>query len=184
MRKRVLWHMRTAKAQISLHIRAGWSGPSLSACAVRNVNLYTLRMFEDVHTRMRAVWSGPSLSATRVIRHCRMYQWKANVGIRLCACAVWMWICTLCAYSKTPFRLARPKYASTNNLPWHWGWFTHSDLVRSFSEDQVMVTAGFKSASAQNNNKNQEKEENNTNNTSYWNGYRSHWKNYIQLSKH
>ena len=28
-RKRVSGHMRTAKAQISLRIRAGWSGPSL-----------------------------------------------------------------------------------------------------------------------------------------------------------
>ena len=31
MRKRVFGHMRTAKAQISLRIRAVWSGPSLSA---------------------------------------------------------------------------------------------------------------------------------------------------------
>ena len=31
MRKRVFGHMRTAKAQISLRVRAGWSGPFLSA---------------------------------------------------------------------------------------------------------------------------------------------------------
>ena len=31
MLKRVFGHMRTAKAQISLRIRAVWSGPSLSA---------------------------------------------------------------------------------------------------------------------------------------------------------
>ena len=31
MRKRVFGHMRTAKTQISLRIRAVWSGPSLSA---------------------------------------------------------------------------------------------------------------------------------------------------------
>ena len=30
MRKRVFWHVRTARAQISLRIRAVWSGPSLS----------------------------------------------------------------------------------------------------------------------------------------------------------
>ena len=31
MGKRVFGHMRAAKAQISLRIRAAWSGPSLSA---------------------------------------------------------------------------------------------------------------------------------------------------------
>ena len=34
MRKSVFWHMRTAKAQIRLRIRAAWSGPLLSACRI------------------------------------------------------------------------------------------------------------------------------------------------------
>ena len=51
MRKCVFRHMRTVKAQISL--------------------------------RIRAVWSGPSLSAYRIIGHYRMYQWRANIRMRL-----------------------------------------------------------------------------------------------------
>ena len=42
MRKHVFGHMRTAKAQISLRVRAVWSGPSLSAN--RFIGYY--RMFE------------------------------------------------------------------------------------------------------------------------------------------
>ena len=66
MQKRVFSHMRTAKTQISLNIRAIWSGPSLSAKrnigyvwmeskgpddtyfvhAQDNLNLCILRVFE------------------------------------------------------------------------------------------------------------------------------------------
>ena len=42
MRKRVFGHMRTAKTQISLRIRAVWSGPSLSANGI--IGYY--RMYE------------------------------------------------------------------------------------------------------------------------------------------
>ena len=42
MRKCVFGHMRTAKAQISLRIRAGWSGPLLSA----NRRLEYYRMYK------------------------------------------------------------------------------------------------------------------------------------------
>ena len=69
MRKLVFGHMRTAKAKISL--------------------------------RIRAVWSGPSLSANRIIGDYRMYQWRANAWMGLCACAGW--ISAFCACSKTPF---------------------------------------------------------------------------------
>ena len=57
MRKRVFGHMRTAKTQISL--------------------------------RIRAVWSGPSLSANRIIGYYRMYDWRINVQMILCACSGW-----------------------------------------------------------------------------------------------
>ena len=57
MQKRVFSHMRTAKTQISLHIRA--------------------------------VLSGPLLSAKRIFGYYRMFQWKANARIILCACAGW-----------------------------------------------------------------------------------------------
>ena len=76
MQKRVFEHMRTAKAQISL--------------------------------RIRAIWSGPSVSANRIIGCNRMYQWRVNARVRLCACVEWIWISAVCACSKTPFRLARP----------------------------------------------------------------------------
>ena len=55
----------------------------------------------------------PSLSANRIIGHYRMYQWRENARIRLCACMVRIWICTFCACSKTPFRLLRPIYYLT-----------------------------------------------------------------------
>ena len=50
MRKRVFWHMRTAKAQISLHIRAVWSGPSLSANRI--IGHYRMRQWK-ANVRMR-----------------------------------------------------------------------------------------------------------------------------------
>ena len=42
-----------------------------------------------IRLRIRAVWSRPSLSANRIIRHCRMWKWRANARIRLCAGAGW-----------------------------------------------------------------------------------------------
>ena len=55
--KHFFWHMLTVKAQIRL--------------------------------RICAVWSGPSLYANRIIGYgyYRMFQWGANAGYRLCACA-------------------------------------------------------------------------------------------------
>ena len=64
----------------------------------------------QISLRMRAVWSGPSLSASRIIGHYRMYEWRANARMRLCACAEWIWICAFCACPETLFRLTRPKY--------------------------------------------------------------------------
>ena len=32
---------------------------------------------------IRAVWLGHSLSVNRIIRRCRMYQWRANARMRL-----------------------------------------------------------------------------------------------------
>ena len=50
MRKRAFGHMRTAKAQISLRIRAVWSGPSLSANRIiGHYRMYQLR----ANARMR-----------------------------------------------------------------------------------------------------------------------------------
>ena len=54
VRKHIFERMRAAKAQISLRIRADWSGPSLST--------------------------------NRIVGHNKMYEWKANVRIKLCAC--------------------------------------------------------------------------------------------------
>ena len=62
MRKCIFGHKRTAKAQISL--------------------------------RIRAVWSGHSPSANRIIGYYRMYQWRANIRMRLCACVGWI-LCIL-----------------------------------------------------------------------------------------
>ena len=68
-RNRLSVQMRTEKAQISLSIRA--------------------------------VWSGPSLSANRIIGHYRMYKWRANTQMRLCACAEWIWLCILRMFEAT-----------------------------------------------------------------------------------
>ena len=84
MQKHVFGHIRTAKAQISLRIRADWSG-----------------LF---------------LSGIRSSLHYRNYQWRANVRMKLCACAGWIWICIFYACSKTHFPLAHPLYTSL----WYW----------------------------------------------------------------
>ena len=59
----------------------------------------------QISLRIRAVWSGPSLSANRIIGHYKMYQRRANARMRLCAYVGWIWICVLCACSKTQFLL-------------------------------------------------------------------------------
>ena len=85
MRKPVFWSIRRAKVQISLSIRAVWSGSSMSACTI--------------------------------MEHNKMYQWKANAGMRLCACVGWIWICAVCACSKIDFRLTRSiKYGRCGRL--------------------------------------------------------------------
>ena len=79
MRKRVFRHMRTAKAQIRLRVRAIWSGPALSAdrlywycrmyaCRAKPrmvistcagyLNLHILRMFKGIFFVF--VWYGPN----------------------------------------------------------------------------------------------------------------------------
>ena len=73
MSKCVFEHMRSVKAQISLHIRT--------------------------------LWSGTWLYANRTIGHYRMYQWRANAHMWLCACMGWIWICKFCTCSKTYSRL-------------------------------------------------------------------------------
>ena len=49
-------------------------------------------------------WSGPVLSANRIIWHYKMYQWRANTRMKLCACAGWIWSCAFCACSMRMFK--------------------------------------------------------------------------------
>ena len=95
----IMW---TAKAQISLHIRA--------------------------------VWSGPSLSAKRLTGHYRMYQWSTNAQMRVWACMGRIWICAVCACSKTHFCLGRPRFKGTGkNLVTFTTYFTkETTFVNSF----------------------------------------------------
>ena len=57
----------------------------------------------QISLRIRTIWSGPSLSTNRIIWHYRMYQRRTNAWIRLCACAVWIWICVFrsCTFEDT-----------------------------------------------------------------------------------
>ena len=57
----------------------------------------------QISLRIRAVWSELSLSANRIIGHYRMYPWRENVRMRLCACVGWIWICSFWTCSKLPF---------------------------------------------------------------------------------
>ena len=61
MRKRVFGHMRTVKAQISLRIRADWSGPSLSANKIiRYYKMYECRRKARMILCACARGSGPA----------------------------------------------------------------------------------------------------------------------------
>ena len=91
----------------------------------------------------------PSLSAKRIIRHDRMHQWRANVRLRLCACAVLIWICAFCTCSKTPFRLARPIYALQQYKRWAFSslWWKLADdksLTFFLSFPQIITDISFK----------------------------------------
>ena len=55
--KRVFWHMRTAKAQISLRVRAVWSGPMLSTAWINGYyRMYHWRAKTRMRSRACAVW--------------------------------------------------------------------------------------------------------------------------------
>ena len=85
-RKLVYGHMRTATAQIKLHTRAVWSGPSLSANSITgyyrmyqwrpktpNETLRMLRMFQSApfaHVRRHVfAWRGPSYEFAVIIQN-------------------------------------------------------------------------------------------------------------------
>ena len=64
MRKHVFGHMRTAKAQISLRIRAGWSGPSLSTNTIIGYyRMYEWRVKSQVIYCACSRWSEYALGA-------------------------------------------------------------------------------------------------------------------------
>ena len=70
----------------------------------------------QISLRIRAVWSAPSLSANRIIGHYKMYGWRANARIRLCAYVEWIWMYILCMPEHI-LRLARPIY-ELNSPKW------------------------------------------------------------------
>ena len=74
----------------------------------------------QIRLRIRASDQGLRCPLTESFGHYRMYQWRANARMRLCACGM-IWICAICAWSKTHFRLARPicSKCSRNILPFH-----------------------------------------------------------------
>ena len=76
MRQRIFGHMRTAKAQISLRIRAVWSGPSLSANKLIGKEMYEWRAKARMILCARAGYSESAHSA-HVRRH--FFAWRSIV---------------------------------------------------------------------------------------------------------
>ena len=70
----------------------------------------------QIRLRGRAVWSGHSLSADRIIWHHRMYQWRANARMKLCACARWICISAFWTCSKASFRLTWLSYTNASTF--------------------------------------------------------------------
>ena len=76
MRKRVFGHMRTAKAQISLHICAVWSGPSLSAYRIiGNYRMYQVKSNARMRLCACVGWIWISAIFAKVRRH--IFAWRA-----------------------------------------------------------------------------------------------------------
>ena len=61
----------------------------------------------QISLRICAVWSGLSLSVNIITGYHRLYDWRANARMIICACAYWSESAD-CACSKTLFRLALP----------------------------------------------------------------------------
>ena len=83
--------------QISLCIYADWSVPSLSTYIItvwtqtsENVpSGHVQKATAQIRIADAQVWSGAWLSANRIIGYYRMFPWRANARMRLCACAWW-----------------------------------------------------------------------------------------------
>ena len=67
MRKLVFRHMRTMKAQISLWIRAVWSGPSLSAYRI-------IDMIKCINEQQRPGWYSALAQDDLILRILRMLE--------------------------------------------------------------------------------------------------------------
>ena len=79
MRKRVFGHMQIAKAQISLRIRAVWSGPSLSA--KRIVGNYRIYFGEYSLYVAAHAWDDPdSVHFAHARRH--IFVWRPQTAIQ------------------------------------------------------------------------------------------------------
>ena len=91
------------KSFLRLQGCTGWSESSGCTChglhEQKCVFRHMLTAKTQIRLRIRAVWSGPLLSANRIIGHFRIYLWRENARMRLCACVGWIWICTFWAYS-------------------------------------------------------------------------------------
>ena len=83
-----------------------WNQERVSLNGLYRVFGYMRTTKAQISLRIRVVWSGHSVSANRSIEYYRMYQWRANVRMRICACVEWIRICAFC--SKTRFFFARP----------------------------------------------------------------------------
>ena len=80
-------HMRTAKAQISLRIRAVWSRHLLAAKIQTQSNRAS-----EFRELVCSLFPNAILFYFYIIWHYRMYPWKANAEMILCACARLIWI--------------------------------------------------------------------------------------------